>query len=435
MPTRTEILLTAVDDGGDGTRTNTVTVRDGAASLESEVTIEGEPFLVSLSPPSQPLLVISECQVTDVRETDFSAIVSWESPANALFSAFEISVGGVVQAIVDRVDRSYEFNVVGADPRTVRVSGIGLAGTAIAAVTCEVAGVFRPTVVCVNDATASPQRNLVSWETRGRVDGFSVYRNGRLMSTQPPNVRRIIDSEPTVNGGDVYEVSGFIETGSEIQNGARGICDDGIVGDPNPNETRNATGLSLSLLPRRTPPAPNVLSLRWVNGEAYETTLVKLFLDGGTVPVASEVFDSPTVRWDYGIDGGGRDGGLDGGGEGLDGGAGVSPGRYRFSVVGLNGAVESQEIFSANLLEVRVPPLTVDLTCESLSGTNARLTWDAPWPGYTSFDLSTEINGVAQGEPQPMRLEATDLVIENLPPDGDFRFTLRAGFEPRENWP
>jgi hypothetical protein len=413
--TRTEVFLAnglAMSDGAE--RGNTLSVKDGSATIASEVRVDGDALVVPLAPPPRSLLEIAECRVREVEGTEYSAVLRWSVAPDVLYGSFEIQVNGTAVARLDRSALSYgengELTFLGSDPRTLRVRGLGLAGDVIASAECQVAGVFQPQVNCSFDSLTA--RVVITWAIPGVVNGFRIYRNGALIDTLSAAARSYFDLAPSSTGADYYEVAGILTINGAMQEGARGACEEGAIKDPNPNVTEAPRSLSLDLAPRPLPASPNVLRLRWVNGEGYEAVDVKVWQEGNPNPVQVRSFASPAIEWSF---------------EGDPDAGGVQPHRYRFSVQGSINGKASLETFSF-FVPVPVPSLNVALTCESLSGSDVRLSWQAPWRGYSSLSLTRRLDGQPVGDPIPLPLDAMELVLEDLPANGDYDLVLAATY-------
>ncbi len=159
---------------------NFLTVPEGDAQLILRADIVKEAFPVTVSPPPPPPptnLVISECQVLEMREVDFKAAVGWESPAGKQYASFDLEIAGTHVTTLAGAARRHEFSWTGTGLQNVKVIGRADTLETIASAECQLLpGIYQPIVTCEHDGAG--KRNLISWSILGQVDWFRVYKNG-----------------------------------------------------------------------------------------------------------------------------------------------------------------------------------------------------------------------------------------------------------------
>lgn len=424
-PDQAEIFLAnGLVGGSSNEKSNTVNIFEAGASVDAEVGLEGEPFIVTFLPPALPLLEIAECSITEVLDSEISAMVAWRSPADVIFASFEVEIKDSITEVPEIIvlgpaDSDYAFTFRGAEAN-VTVTGKGLAGEDIASVGCTISGVFRPRVTCNHNLSAN--QNLIEWTIQTPVNGFNIYKNGGFRSSTSPTATSFTDFNPSI-GGDVYEVAGRVNVNNVSTEGPRGACENGPVGDQNSQETDAPGSLLPSLQVRPDPSSPNILHFTWRNGEGYDELVLKLFRevedDDGVISVLvhEETFTSPTIRSVY-------EGILDEGG--------VEPGNYKFSVQGFIDDRASDEVNSF-VISVPLPILQVSFTCQPRNGNGVFLSWDMPWQGYDDLTLTStvrdEAGNIKEGPSEAgLLMEGVDLSFENLAETGVYEFTLTASY-------
>ena len=398
---------------GNTTFDNKILVLDGGASLELVAEIDGDPILITLTPPAPPDLT-SECTVLDRLPGSLAGRVSWTSPAQVAFDEFAIAIAGVSAATLPGSATSHEFTTSLAGAVNVSVTGRIVGGRTVVA-QCQVIGIHRPDVTC--DVVERGKQNRISWTldhlTRNPVDRFLVYRNGvRLGQTVDGAATVFTDNSPSPNAADNYEVSGVIGT----TEGPRGSCAGGSIGDPDTNVTEPPTGLELTPGPRPNPGDALTLLCKWTNKEGYESVILRVERSGDSSPVVSETLAGTASSFLVAGD---------------PSSGGVKPGQYSFSVAGrLKG--RSSDTSTSVSLSVSVPNLGSLLTCVPDASGNVVVSWDPPWQGYTAFKLVIEhrVNGSLSGDPTdvPLSLSATKHVATGLTPLGTYTFRLQASY-------
>ncbi|MBI4584401.1 MAG: IPT/TIG domain-containing protein [Planctomycetes bacterium] len=404
---------------------NFLTVPEGDAQLSLRADIEKEAFPVTVSPPPPPPpanLVITECQVLEMRDVDFQAAVGWESPAGKQYASFVIEIAGNHLATLAGAARRHEFSWTGTGAQNVKVIGRADTLEVIASAECQLLpGIYKPIVTCEHDSVG--KRNLLSWSILGQVDWFRVYKNGssQALATLPGNVFSAIDRNPTGTGGDSYEVAGMVG----IRLGPKGQCQDGPVGDPTPTRTDPPQSLAIELQNRTAVDSPNVLKFRWTNSEGYDQILFKLFIEGQAQPVVSETLSGSVSE--HAAAGDPQRGG-------------VAPQIYRFSLQAVRidprtkEEYRSAEVKSA-ALPVPLPPLGAALSCTRVLGDSVRLSWTRPWQGYTSIEAQASqkladppSGSVTAGNVTTVFVStsSTEYTFEKLPPGGEYTFTVKA---------
>ncbi len=407
---RTSIFLAGGFDGPDGKKlVNSLILIDGQSQTASDVELEGEPFVVSLAPPPPPALAITDCAVGELDRGVFPARVVWTSPADALFSRFEVFLDGLLLQTLDALARqTLPFHINTGGSHQVRVRGFGLDGRPVATVECTLSTVFRTDVKCVQIEVNSKKRNQLTWSIPGEVDLFRIAKNGALYKTVLGTVFSDEDSNPSESGADIYEISGVIEEAGRSVVGPPGQC---LVADPNPGRTEAPRDLSISTQFRSRPSDPIALRLRWTNSEAYESIRVRITNNAGAT-VHEEVVPGTATQAIFPNDG--HPGG-------------VLPQIYRFSLVATAAGVSSLEAEATSFpLSVFVPGLGAQFTCSAPEGNEVVLKWDPVWQGFTSLTLS--IRGPQGDRSIPLDISATEH-RETVVPLGSFEYTLRAAYE------
>ena len=407
----TLIELESFTGSGNTKLENTLSVVDGGGSADIPVLL-GDPLVLDVTPPPPPDLR-AECTVVRRNPSSLDGRVTWSSPSGRTFPPddfeYEVAVQGEPLAVLSASETSHTFTTSRVGTVQVVVSAVSRdTGRQVAATAgCEVIGIHQPIVDCF---AVSDTENRITWILSHNVTGFAVYRNGVRIHQAAPGEREFSDRSPSTQGGDVYEVAGVLGS----TEGPRGRCN--AIGDPDPGTTLPPRISDAGLVPRIAPSEPNVLRIRWVNGEGYESVRVTLERSGESSPFLDVLIDGGATELVHGGDG-------DPGG--------VKPGQYIFAVSGTSNGRASQSVRSS-VLNVRVPPLGPNFACVLDGSGDAKITWDATWAGYDSLSLRVEhTQDGAPLEPAqtiPLSSTAREHTLTSLSPVGTYEIKLIAEY-------
>lgn len=405
----TELSLEAVDGANDSQFDNTLALSEGDATFDMPVTIQGSPLVLMLEPPAPPAL-LAECSVLERRPASLMGLVLWTSPGDVDFSRFEVSVGGGAPETLSAAETSYEFVTGLTGVIDVTVRGVPVSGEPVTA-TCEVVGIHRPTVNCT---AVNETENLVTWTLSHGVESFVIYRNGVQRQTVNGAARQYSDRSPSTTGADNYEVAGVLLG----EQGPRGSCEGGPVGDPDDTTTEPPSIRDAVLLSRDSPSDPNALRLRWTNGEGYDSISVSLERVGDTAPFFTKA-DLPGSTTEFVFEGD----------EDL---GGVAPQKYIFSISGTTNLRESQIVRSSEVT-VPVPALSVDFSCAVDADGRLVLAWKKPWQGFTQLELTVDhtVGGIPSGSSRsiPLDIQSTGYTLADISPIGTYTVELAATYD------
>ena len=421
-------------DAGGRSFANILTVNEEGISRDVPVGLLGDPIEITLLPPPPPGLVI-QCGVEERRATSALVRVEWRSELLRFDSIdldftqgefelhetrdwddgsgiFEISFPGVisVSASAERVDGE------GDGPEQAN---------------CEVINVFRPTISGCAEGQDGAE---IVWSMAHDVDSFNIYKNDIRFDVVPGSDDEliVIDSEPSEDGGDLYEVSAVLR-------GVEGLRDRCSGNDPDPCVTEDPREVLARLDSRFRPSAPNVVRFRWSNGEAYDE--LRAFLRYEPLPsdiesIGADLFGEGGLALDSTQTELVWDGDPDRGG--------ALPGSYTLSLEGRNATPElvvcvggdtvPSQLVTLETVNVPIPELsTVSLRCLRDGVSDVLVTWSEAWRGFDSRMTLTARHTVDESVVSEDEIVVRDVLLSDtshrfveLAPIGSWDVTLAA---------